>query len=94
MADPDAAHWGRETQRQTGIRAGVLYPVLYRMLERGWLADGWEDVEDARAENRPPRRYYAVTAAGKTELSALLAAAREDSRFRHLFPGTTEEPTS
>ena len=85
MASPDACHWGAETWKQSGIRSGVMYPILWRMLAEGWLADGWEDTSHARAEKRPPRRYYKLTPTGKTELAALLAEAREDPRFRSLF---------
>lgn len=91
MDNPDARQWGYETRRRSGVRSGVMYPVLQRMLEQGWLADGWEDQpRDGRA-GRPPRRYYELTQAGKTELAALLEQARNDPRFRSLFPAP-EEP--
>lgn len=84
MADPDARHWGYEIWRSAGIRSGAMYPILWRMLEAGWLADGWEDGDPAKM-GRPPRRYYLVTGEGKKQLGALLESARTEPRFRHLF---------
>lgn len=82
--DLEGRHWGYETSRQSRIRSGVMYPVLQRMLEDGWLADGWEDHAEARRQNRPPRRYYEVTDRGRTEINSLLARARQDGQFDRL----------
>ena len=60
-----------------------LYPILHRMLDEGWLADGWEDPAQLGGK-RPPRRYYELTDEGKVELGALLQEARSDARFRSL----------
>ena len=84
MADPDARHWGYDTSRQASVRSGAMYPILRRMLEQGWLADGWEDGNPAET-GRPPRRYYRVTSEGRKQLDALLESARTEPRFRHLF---------
>lgn len=76
MADPDSRHYGYALQKQSGIRSGVMYPVLRRMHEQGWLADGREDQPDGR----PPRRYYTVTASGRTalaEFAGMQATRRE-----------------
>lgn len=86
MADPDAQHWGTQTWKRSGVRSGVMYPILWRMRDEGWLTDDWEDAGQARAAGHPPRRYYRITPEGKTELAALLDAARTDTRFRRLFP--------
>ena len=84
MAEPDARHWGYGLRERAGVRSGVLYPVLQRMLNTGWLADGWEE---QAVKGRPPRRYYRLTATGKTALRELIAVARQDPRFRSLqFP--------
>jgi PadR family transcriptional regulator, regulatory protein PadR len=58
-----------------------MYPVLQRMLDEGWLADGWEDQAEAGREKRPPRRYYEVTDLGRSELGAIAACARADRKF-------------
>lgn len=72
MADPDARVYGYSLSRAAKVRSGVLYPTLTRMLDAGWLTDGWEDATATRAEKRPPRRYYTVTPAGRAALSELL----------------------
>lgn len=81
MSAPDDRHWGYETARKAGVRSGVLYPMLTRMLDEGWVADGWEDPATAQGKRRPPRRYYELTEAGQRELGAILQAAKSDSRF-------------
>ena len=37
------------------------YPILLRLEHEGWVASHWEDI-DPRAEKRPARRYYRLTA--------------------------------
>jgi len=43
-----------------------LYPLLYRMEDRGWIAGRWVE----RAGERR-RRFYSITAAGKRALEDL-----------------------
>jgi PadR family transcriptional regulator, regulatory protein PadR len=83
MEDPTGRHWGYDLSRRAGVRSGVLYPILHRMLDEGWLEDGWEDPAQLSGK-RPPRRYYQLTDEGRTELGALLQEARSDARFRAL----------
>lgn len=83
MADPGGRHWGYELSKSSGVRSGVLYPTLQRMLAEGWVRDGWEEQDGVRAK-RPPRRYYELTDKGKAEVGALLNEARQDARFRSL----------
>lgn len=71
MADPGGQHYGYQLSQESGVRHGVLYPMLRRMLEEGWLTDGWEDA--TAAAGRPPRRYYELTDHGRRELAALAA---------------------
>jgi PadR family transcriptional regulator, regulatory protein PadR len=85
MSDATGRHWGYELSKRSGVRSGVMYPVLQRMLDEGWLTDGWEDQEQVGRAKRPPRRYYEVTDSGKTALGAVLVRARSDARFRPIF---------
>lgn len=80
MEEPDGRHWGYDLTKRAGIRSGVLYPVLHRMLEEGWLTDGWEDPVSIQGK-RPPRRYYELTDEGRDALGGLIERAREDARF-------------
>ncbi len=82
MSDPAGRHWGYDLTRKSGVRSGVLYPILARMLTEGWLSDGWE--EPGTTGGRPPRRYYELTDKGKRELGGLLAQARTEARFSDL----------
>src|SRR4051812_8925743 len=81
MATPDDRFWGYGLVKRSGVRSGVLYPMLTRMLDEGWLTDGWED-PNTISNKRPPRRYYELTDLGRRELAAL-QIMRESSRARH-----------
>ena len=84
MEEPLGRHWGYRLITRSGVRSGVLYPLLQRMLADGWLLDGWEDPQEI-AERRPPRRYYEMTDKGRRELGALLSQAGTDPRFVSLL---------
>lgn len=56
--------YGFEILEVTGLRAGTVYPVLRRLEARGLVHSSWERVATARAEGRPPRRNYRLTAEG------------------------------
>ncbi|GGL41204.1 PadR family transcriptional regulator [Nocardia jinanensis] len=86
LAEPDGRHWGYDLGRRSGVRSGVLYPMLTRMLDEGWLTAGWED-PTTLTERRPPRRYYELTEHGKLELAGTVRAARADRRFSALDLG-------
>jgi len=49
-----------------------LYPLLYRMEARGWIAGRWVEKPGERR-----RRYYRITAAGKRTLVAQRKSWRE-----------------
>jgi PadR family transcriptional regulator PadR len=87
MADANGRHWGYELSKHSGVRSGVMYPLLQRMLDEGWLDDGWEEQVQAGKAKRPPRRYYELTDEGKIALGALIAEARRDTRFSTLVKG-------
>jgi PadR family transcriptional regulator PadR len=90
MSRPADKHWGYELSRESGVRSGVMYRLLTRLLNEGWLSDGWE--ED-RVRGRPPRRYYQVTTKGQDEMTVLLAGARTDPRFAYFDWADTEGTT-
>ena len=53
----------------TGVPGGTVYPALRRLEEAGYLASTWEKPRIARAEPRPPRKYYELTRGGRTALA-------------------------
>jgi PadR family transcriptional regulator PadR len=83
LDDPGGRHWGYELCQRSGVRSGVFYPMLTRMLDGGWLTDGWEDPTTTQ-QKRPPWRYYELTDKGRRELGAVLQQARSDVRFAGL----------
>lgn len=84
--DPSSRHWGYDLSKRAGVRSGVLYPILHRMLDEGWLEDGWEDTTDTLGR-RPPRRYYELTPDGEAVVRELLQEMRQDVRFGALLGG-------
>lgn len=84
MADPSGRHWGYDLSKRSGMRSGVMYPILQRMLDEGWLEDGWEDQPRVARGKRPPRRYYELTDYGKIALGALVAEGQRGVRFSRI----------
>ena len=83
MENPTGQHWGYDLSRRAGVRSGVMYPILHRMLDEEWLEDGWEDPAQLGGK-RPPRRYYELTDEGRLALGGILQEARSDARFGSL----------
>jgi PadR family transcriptional regulator PadR len=78
----DGSVWGYALSKRSGVRSGVLYPQLDRMLGEGWLEDHWE--EHTEGQKRPPRRYYTLTDQGRTGLGAVVARAESQARFQSM----------
>jgi transcriptional regulator len=47
------------------VEEGSLYPALYRMEQRGWIASEW-----ATTENNRRARFYRLTRTGRRQLEA------------------------
>jgi transcriptional regulator len=54
------------------FKAASLYPLLYRLEERGWIAGRWVEHPGERR-----RRFYRLTPAGRKVLAAQRAYWRE-----------------
>jgi len=65
--------YGFDLMEVTGLPDGTVYPILRRLERRGVLEGAWEDEAEARAENRPPRRYYRLTPLGDDSLEEVEA---------------------
>lgn len=63
--------YGFDLMDATGLPDGTVYPLLRRLERRGVLTAAWEDEAVARAEQRPPRRYYALTPVGVASLDEI-----------------------
>ena len=51
------------------VEEGSLYPALYRMEQRGWLASEWATTGTGRRA-----RFYKLTKAGRAQLAAETAS--------------------
>jgi DNA-binding PadR family transcriptional regulator len=81
--------YGFDIMTITGLASGTVYPALRRLEDVSFLVSKWERPSIAQQEQRPPRKYYEVTKAGRPAL----AEARQ--RFRllaQLEPLTTNNP--
>jgi len=65
--------YGFEIADATGLASGTVYPALSSLERRGLVSARWESDAKARAEARPRRRYYRLTAAGRSSLREALA---------------------
>ena len=72
--------FGFDIMDATGLTSGTVYPTLDRFESLGYVTSHWEDARTARRDKRPPRRYFDLTAAGATALSAAL------QRYKNLKP--------
>lgn len=72
LSNPSGRYYGYDLQRVTGVRAGTLYPLLVRWLNRGLLTDAWQDPQDMGARQHLPRRYYTLTDKGRAKLGVLV----------------------
>ncbi|WP_406025386.1 PadR family transcriptional regulator [Nocardioides sp. NBC_00850] len=83
--EDDGRLWGYALSKKSGVRSGVLYPQLDRMMTSGWIEDHWESQEKAR--KRPPRRYYTLTDEGRANLGSVVRRAQREPRFASLNVG-------
>lgn len=73
MGDPEGEHYGYTICRDTGIKPGVLYPILARFEKAGLLVSSWQSPDEMVDKQYLPRRYYTLTEKGRAELGALIA---------------------
>lgn len=64
LLDDGGELYGLQIIRACRLQSGTVYPILARLLEAGYAASRWEDI-DPRPAGRPPRRYYRITEAGR-----------------------------
>jgi PadR family transcriptional regulator, regulatory protein PadR len=60
----------------TGLPSGTVYPILRRLEREAVVSARQEDAAIALQEQRPPRRYYELTAAGQAVLETAVARYR------------------
>jgi len=62
------SHHGFDIMDATGLPSGTVYPILRRLDRERLVASRWEKQADAQRAQRPPRRYYRLTADGEAML--------------------------
>ena len=81
--------YGFSLMEVTGLPSGTVYPALRRLESEELIRSQWERQAVADAEQRPPRKYYKLTAAGRTTLEG---ARKRYPLLERLIP--TEEVKS
>jgi len=62
--------YGFSVMEMTGLPSGTVYPAMRRLERDELIRSQWEQQSIADAEQRPPRKYYRLTRAGKQALEA------------------------
>jgi DNA-binding PadR family transcriptional regulator len=81
-APPGDPAWGKRVCDMTGYGTGTVYPALNRLMKAGWIEDRWEDPPP---EDRPRRRFYEITSAGR-QMYADAVRERQQRRTGWLRP--------
>lgn len=77
--------YGFDIMDVTGLPSGTVYPALRRLEASGLVVSKWEDEDTARNEQRPARKYYKLTGAGRQSLSEAVI------RYRRLEGALTKK---
>lgn len=62
--------YGFSIMEMTGLPSGTVYPAMRRLERDDLIRSHWERQSIADAEQRPARKYYRLTAVGRTTLEA------------------------
>jgi PadR family transcriptional regulator len=72
--------YGFEIMDATGLPSGTVYPALRRMEASTLVTSAWENAAIAQRDQRPPRKYYAVTRSGRIALADAMERYRLTDR--------------
>jgi DNA-binding PadR family transcriptional regulator len=73
--------YGFDLMDVIGLPSGTIYPALRRLERDGLIESEWEQVEVAHVKQRPARKYYTISKAGR---AALQDAMGRYPLLRHL----------
>jgi len=62
--------YGFSVMEMTGLPSGTVYPAMRRLERDDLIRSHWEQQSIADAGQRPARKYYKLTRAGKATLEA------------------------
>jgi len=80
--------YGFSIMETLGLPSGTVYPAMRRLERDALIRSQWEKQSIADAEQRPARKYYRLTAAGR---QALEAARRRYPLLDRLLPASPDE---
>jgi PadR family transcriptional regulator PadR len=80
LMGPDEQLYGLRIAQNAGRKTGVVYPILARLEDAGWVDSWWES--DERDQRGPRRRFYRLNPDGLGAARALLAERRGVVRQR------------
>lgn len=60
------------------MKEGSLYPILYRLEDRGLIESFRKEIDNSR---KVPRKYYRITENGKAELGLMRKGWKEHTRI-------------
>ena len=63
--------YGFRIMEATGLPSGTVYPAMRRLERHHLILSKWEKQPLADSEGRPPRKFYKITAQGRTTLEAV-----------------------
>src|SRR5215216_1308806 len=81
-----ARHIQRTSEDLLQVETGSLYPALYRLEAKGWIAASWELSEKGKRA-----RYYRITARGKKHLAAEQSRWKAFSRAMELILNAADQ---
>lgn len=62
--------YGFSVMEMTGLPSGTVYPAMRRLERDDLIRSQWERQSIADAGQRPPRKYYRLTRAGRATLES------------------------
>ena len=62
--------YGFSVMEMTGLPSGTVYPALRRLERDNLIRSNWEKASIAEEGQRPQRKYYKLTSAGRVTLEA------------------------
>jgi PadR family transcriptional regulator len=80
--------YGFSIMEMTGLPSGTVYPAMRRLERDELIRSQWEQQSIADSEQRPPRKYYKLTRAGKQTLES---SRRRYPLLAKLIPSQEEE---
>lgn len=63
--------YGFGVMEMTGLPSGTVYPAMRRLERDGLIVSRWEQQSIADVEQRPLRKYYKLTRAGRVALEVM-----------------------